>query len=151
MRIFAIADPHLSKCDPKPMDIFGGNWQGHPEIFFERWQEIVAEDDLVQAYAYANLATVRQHTEARALRDGLEAQMTSDQINAGQEQAKAWTASRIAEQAAEQQAQQPANTGEQAGVGGSEAEATAEPNTGETAAATDAPVEQEQEQEEVQP
>ena len=47
MRIFAIADPHLSKCDPKPMDIFGGNWQGHPEVFFERWQEIVAEDDLV--------------------------------------------------------------------------------------------------------
>jgi hypothetical protein len=31
--------------------------------------------------------------------------MTSDQINAGQEQAKAWTASRIAEQAAEQQEQ----------------------------------------------
>lgn len=47
MRIFAIADPHLSKCDPKPMDIFGGNWQGHPEVFFERWQEVVAEDDLV--------------------------------------------------------------------------------------------------------
>ena len=47
MRIFAIADPHLSKCHPKPMDIFGGNWQGHPEIFFERWQEVVNENDLV--------------------------------------------------------------------------------------------------------
>jgi len=47
MRIFAIADPHLSKRDPKPMDIFGGNWQGHPEVFFERWQEIVGEKDLV--------------------------------------------------------------------------------------------------------
>jgi len=47
MRIFAIADPHLSKAQPKPMDIFGDNWQGHPEIFFERWQEIVKEDDLV--------------------------------------------------------------------------------------------------------
>jgi len=47
MRIFAIADPHLSKSDPKPMDIFGGNWQGHPEVFFERWQEVVGEKDLV--------------------------------------------------------------------------------------------------------
>ncbi len=47
MRIFAIADPHLSKASPKPMDIFGGNWEGHPEIFFTKWQEIVQEDDLV--------------------------------------------------------------------------------------------------------
>ncbi len=47
MRIFAIADPHLSKGDPKPMDIFGGNWEGHPEVFFERWQDVVGKDDLV--------------------------------------------------------------------------------------------------------
>ena len=47
MRIFAIADPHLSKGDPKPMDIFGGNWEGHPDVFFERWQDVVGEDDLV--------------------------------------------------------------------------------------------------------
>jgi uncharacterized protein len=47
MRVFAIADPHLSKAQPKPMDIFGGNWQGHPEVFFERWREVVQEDDLV--------------------------------------------------------------------------------------------------------
>ncbi|MEZ4630719.1 MAG: metallophosphoesterase [Deinococcales bacterium] len=47
MRIFAIADPHLSKAKAKPMDIFGGNWQGHPEIFFERWQEGVQDEDLV--------------------------------------------------------------------------------------------------------
>lgn len=47
MRVFAIADPHLSHVNPKPMNIFGDNWQGHPELFFERWQEVVAEDDLV--------------------------------------------------------------------------------------------------------
>ncbi|MEM7738582.1 MAG: metallophosphoesterase [Deinococcota bacterium] len=47
MRLFAIADPHLSKAQPKPMNIFGGNWQGHPEIFFERWRETVAADDVV--------------------------------------------------------------------------------------------------------
>jgi uncharacterized protein len=47
MRVFAIADPHLSKAQAKPMDIFGGNWQGHPEVFFERWRETVREEDLV--------------------------------------------------------------------------------------------------------
>lgn len=47
MRVFAIADPHLSGAEPKPMDIFGGNWQGHPELFFERWRETVASEDIV--------------------------------------------------------------------------------------------------------
>ena len=47
MRLFAIADPHLSRANPKPMDIFGGNWQGHPEVFFEGWRETVQEDDVV--------------------------------------------------------------------------------------------------------
>jgi uncharacterized protein len=47
MRLFAIADPHLSKLQPKPMDIFGGNWQGHPGLFFERWREVVAPEDIV--------------------------------------------------------------------------------------------------------
>ncbi|HHO55242.1 MAG TPA: phosphohydrolase [Trueperaceae bacterium] len=47
MRLFAIADPHLSKAQPKPMDIFGSNWQGHPELFFENWQKTVYEQDIV--------------------------------------------------------------------------------------------------------
>ena len=47
MRVFAIADPHLSRADPKPMDIFGPGWEGHPEAFFEGWRETVAEGDLV--------------------------------------------------------------------------------------------------------
>jgi uncharacterized protein len=47
MRVFAIADPHLSSAQPKPMTIFGPNWEGHPEAFFARWRETVAEDDLV--------------------------------------------------------------------------------------------------------
>ncbi|MDZ7705876.1 MAG: metallophosphoesterase [Trueperaceae bacterium] len=47
MRIFAIADPHLSRADPKPMDIFGGNWEGHPDAFFEGWREVVRDGDLV--------------------------------------------------------------------------------------------------------
>ena len=47
MRVFAIADPHLSRADPKPMTIFGDGWAGHPESFFEGWRKTVAESDLV--------------------------------------------------------------------------------------------------------
>ncbi len=47
MRVFAIADPHLSRADPKPMTIFGDGWAGHPERFFAGWRETVSEGDLV--------------------------------------------------------------------------------------------------------
>jgi len=47
MRVFAIADPHLSGAKPKPMDIFGPNWTGHPEVFFARWRDTVDDEDLV--------------------------------------------------------------------------------------------------------
>lgn len=47
MRVMAIADPHLSGSQPKPMDIFGPQWEGHPDRFFEGWREAVREDDLV--------------------------------------------------------------------------------------------------------
>jgi len=47
MRVFAIADPHLSKAQPKPMTIFGERWAGHPEAFFRGWLEVVGEGDLV--------------------------------------------------------------------------------------------------------
>ncbi len=43
----AIADPHLSARDPKPMDVFGPNWEGHPEAFFRGWRDVVRDDDLV--------------------------------------------------------------------------------------------------------
>ena len=47
MRLFAIADPHLSRAQPKPMDVFGPGWEGHPQVFFDRWRETVGEGDLV--------------------------------------------------------------------------------------------------------
>ena len=47
MRVLAIADPHLSGHDPKPMSVFGGNWAGHPEAFFERWRATVLATDTV--------------------------------------------------------------------------------------------------------
>lgn len=61
--------------------------------------------DIVKAYTYANLAVVRRHPEALDLRDQLEVQMTNAQINKAQEQAKAWTAERITEQAVALQSQ----------------------------------------------
>lgn len=47
MRVFALADPHLSSANPKPMDVFGSHWAGHPEVLFERWAQVVEPDDLV--------------------------------------------------------------------------------------------------------
>lgn len=47
MRVFAIADLHLSEAQPKPMTVFGSHWHGHPEAIFDRWRETVTEDDVV--------------------------------------------------------------------------------------------------------
>ena len=47
MRVFAIADLHLSFSAPKPMTIFGPSWAGHPGLIFERWPQVVSEDDVV--------------------------------------------------------------------------------------------------------
>jgi uncharacterized protein len=46
-RLLAIADPHLSRVAQKSMGVFGGNWTGHPEIFFEVWRKTVQPDDVV--------------------------------------------------------------------------------------------------------
>ena len=47
MNIYAISDLHLSTTSNKPMDIFGGNWQGHFEKIQYDWNEKVQEDDIV--------------------------------------------------------------------------------------------------------
>ncbi|PYE54932.1 metallophosphoesterase [Deinococcus yavapaiensis] len=47
MRVFAIADLHLSAMHSKPMTIFGSNWLGHPDAIFERWANVVRDGDLV--------------------------------------------------------------------------------------------------------
>ncbi|HKI58898.1 MAG TPA: metallophosphoesterase [Trueperaceae bacterium] len=47
MRLYAIADPHLSRAEPKPMTIFGPGWDGHPDAFFDGWRSVVGEDDVV--------------------------------------------------------------------------------------------------------
>ena len=51
--------------------------------------------DLVTAYSYANLAVVRGLTEAAVWRDQIEAEMSAEDIAAGQAKARAWTEERI--------------------------------------------------------
>lgn len=47
MRVFAIADLHLSTVQPKPMTIFGPQWYGHPGLMWEHWRRDVRDEDLV--------------------------------------------------------------------------------------------------------
>jgi hypothetical protein len=47
MRLYAIADPHLSSVVAKPMSVFGGAWSDHPDVLLRRWRETVREDDTV--------------------------------------------------------------------------------------------------------
>ena len=47
MDVYAISDLHLSSVSPKPMDIFGGNWEGHFEKIKTDWLEKVKDEDIV--------------------------------------------------------------------------------------------------------
>ena len=47
MNIYAISDLHLSTNSDKPMDIFGGNWEGHFEKIKADWLFKVKDDDVV--------------------------------------------------------------------------------------------------------
>ncbi len=47
MNVYAISDLHLSATADKPMDIFGGNWEGHFEKIKEDWLAKVQEEDIV--------------------------------------------------------------------------------------------------------
>ena len=47
MKIYAIGDLHLSTNSDKPMNIFGGNWEGHFEKIKKDWIEKVQQEDIV--------------------------------------------------------------------------------------------------------
>ena len=47
MAIYTIGDLHLSLKHPKPMDIFGTNWENHDKKIKEDWLSKVTENDLV--------------------------------------------------------------------------------------------------------
>ena len=46
MKIFALADFHLSLCGDKPMTKFGDHWDNHPERIAEACREMISDDDL---------------------------------------------------------------------------------------------------------
>ena len=43
MKIYAISDLHLSTACDKPMDVFGGNWEGYTEKIIENWTSKVTD------------------------------------------------------------------------------------------------------------
>ncbi|MCH5286288.1 MAG: metallophosphoesterase [Christensenellaceae bacterium] len=47
MSLFAIGDLHLPGGDDKPMDVFGGHWEGHFERISRDWRERVGAEDTV--------------------------------------------------------------------------------------------------------
>ena len=47
MSIYVIGDLHLSFKNPKPMDIFGDNWENHEEKIKADWLSKVKEEDTV--------------------------------------------------------------------------------------------------------
>ncbi|MDO5557155.1 MAG: metallophosphoesterase [Clostridia bacterium] len=47
MSIYVIGDLHLSFNQNKPMDIFGKEWENHPDRIKENWIKNVKEEDLV--------------------------------------------------------------------------------------------------------
>ena len=47
MALYTIADLHLSKGVEKPMDIFGGRWQGYMEKIERNWRAVISPDDTV--------------------------------------------------------------------------------------------------------
>ncbi|MDR1536062.1 MAG: metallophosphoesterase [Planctomycetota bacterium] len=46
-QLFAISDIHLSFSRPKPMGIFGPDWEGHPALLESNWRRLVGRNDLV--------------------------------------------------------------------------------------------------------
>ncbi len=47
MNVYAISDLHLSTTANKPMNVFGGNWEGHFEKIKSDWLATVKEEDVV--------------------------------------------------------------------------------------------------------
>ena len=47
MAVYAIGDLHLSHHQPKPMGVFGPEWDDHPAKIRRNWNRVVGDDDLV--------------------------------------------------------------------------------------------------------
>ena len=47
MALYTLADLHLATGVQKPMDIFGGRWQGYTEKIIKNWNALVTPEDTV--------------------------------------------------------------------------------------------------------
>lgn len=47
MAVYALSDPHLSLSVPKPMDVFGGKWNGYTEKLEKNLSKLSEEDTVV--------------------------------------------------------------------------------------------------------
>ena len=47
MALFVIGDTHLSLASNKPMDVFGGGWEGYVDKLREGFQAVGPEDTVV--------------------------------------------------------------------------------------------------------
>ncbi len=47
MALYALADLHLATGVEKPMDVFGGRWQGYTEKLVRHWRALVKDGDTV--------------------------------------------------------------------------------------------------------
>ena len=81
-----------------------GNAMGLYEVALAYETGLGAEPDPVKAYSYANIAAARQHPDAPALRDKIEATLTAEQIAEGQKLARDWIKATEEAQAATQAA-----------------------------------------------
>lgn len=63
MAIYVIADLHLSFEQPKPMNIFGENWEGHSEKIRKNWIKTVKPEDTVVLPGDFSWATYLEKTQ----------------------------------------------------------------------------------------
>ncbi len=47
MALYTLSDPHLATAVHKPMDIFGGRWQGYTEKIVKNWSALIQPGDTV--------------------------------------------------------------------------------------------------------
>lgn len=47
MALYTLADLHLATGVPKPMDVFGGRWQGYTDKIIRNWRALVGPEDTI--------------------------------------------------------------------------------------------------------
>lgn len=47
MALYTLADLHLATATDKPMDVFGGRWQGYTEKIVRNWNALIAPEDTI--------------------------------------------------------------------------------------------------------